>query len=64
MGITVMAPIGNILKNTYADISLGWTHEGKTQFIIITHGCPLVLVHRQGKKCTIQSGHVFLSMDT
>ena len=38
---TVMAPIGGRLNNICAGRFLGWTHEGKTQFIILTHGCTL-----------------------
>ena len=40
-GNTVMAPIGDRLNNICAGNFLGWTHEGKTQFIILTHGCTL-----------------------
>ena len=38
---TVMAPIGGRLNNICAGRFLGWTHEGKTQFIILPHGCTL-----------------------
>ena len=36
-----MAPIGDRLNNICAGHFIGWTHEGKTRFIILTHGFPL-----------------------
>ena len=39
MGNIVMAPIGERLKNICAGRFLGWTHEGKTRFIILPRGC-------------------------
>ena len=41
LGNTVMASIGYRLNNICAGRFLGWTHEGKTQFIILPHGCTL-----------------------
>ena len=40
-GNTVMEPIGNRPKNISAGIFIGWKHEGKTQLIMMTHGCTL-----------------------
>ena len=39
MGNTVMAPIGDRLYNIFALRFLCWTHQGKTQFGILPHGC-------------------------
>ena len=36
-----MSPIWERLNNICADSFLGCTHEGKTQFIIMTHGFTL-----------------------
>ena len=42
LGNTFMAPIGGRINNSCAGKILGWSHEGKTQFRILTHGCPLL----------------------
>ena len=41
LGSTVMAPIADRRKNICAGRFLGWTHEGKIQFIILPHCCTI-----------------------
>ena len=62
MGNKIMAPIGDKLKNICAGSFLGWTNEGKTQFRIMPHGCPLP--PPKEKQYSVQSGRVFLSLET
>ena len=41
LGETVIAPMEDRLNNICDGIFLGWAHEGKIQFIILIHGCPI-----------------------
>ena len=41
MGNTFMDPIGDRLNNICSGRFLGWTHEVKTQFVIMICGCTL-----------------------
>ena len=38
---TVIDQIGDSLNNIFCGSFIGFKHEDKTQFIILTHGCPL-----------------------
>ena len=57
-----MAPIWDRLNNICAGCCLGWTHEGKIQFIILPHGCTLPPTRE--KQYAVQSGCVFFSLET
>ena len=46
-----MVPIRDRLKNIYDGVFLGWAHEGKTKFIIMTRGCPLPPPRQKNMQC-------------
>ena len=51
LGETGMVPIRDRLKNIYDGVFLGWAHEGKTKFIIMTRGCPLPPPRQKNMQC-------------
>ena len=55
-----MAPRGERLNIICAEMFFGWTHEGKTKFIIITHGCP-ISPPRSKIICNAVSTHIFVT---
>ena len=62
MGNAVMAPIGYRLKNICACSFLGWTHEGKIQFIILPHVCTIPSP-REKTICSSVRPRVFVTGD-
>ena len=62
LGNTFMASIGYRIKNIFYGLFLGWTHEGKTRFLILPRCC--TLPPPREKQYAFQSGRVFLSLDT
>ena len=51
LGNKIMYPIGDRPNNICARIFLGCSHEGNTQFQVLTHGCPIKLP-REKTQCS------------
>ena len=64
LGNTFMSSIGDRLKNICDGCFLGCTHEDKKQFIILPPHMAVLFHHQGQKQYAIQSGQMFLSLET